>query len=712
MIINSPFISGSTTITGNLTVSGSISGVISGSVDNAVSSSYALNATNATNATNAVSAQTASYADNFTVAGTLTSQKIIVQTVTSSVVYSSGSNVFGNSLSNTQSITGSLQVTGSSHYVLGNVGIGITSPTTNLHVNATGNDPVLISNTGASSYNSLILSNNNNNKVVIGIGGGSVGGNLQDNGYVGTISNRDFLLSTNNTERMRITSGGNVGIGTTSPSARLDVTIPSESPASGNVALVARTSNGANDIFRWFDGATQLGVFKNSGNVGIGTTSPSALLHVNGQGRFYSNSSSTPGLIVAGAGGVGTTNQGELRFGDAGNVYKIQGGQDYGAMNFITNNLPRLVITDVGNVGIGTTGPFAKLQVESNDYSIISYSTSAFSSSIYGENTDAGVGIEAIANSGTGLIVRSNTGNIASFFGASGGEKVTLKNNGNVLIGTTTDAGYKLDVNGTGRFSGTAGNGSSFFNFNTTSANSVFNWVSTAFASNLAVDNNLIHFIGQSGSTKNSAYLGFKYKGSGSNNNILTLGLYAVDNVLNINGLGNVGIGTESPSYLLHVSTSTNSYIFSAENTRNVSGDTNSLKILGNNCNNTSSYYLVCSMPSGDKMYIYGNGNIVNTNNSYGTLSDIRLKENIVYATPKLNDILNLKVRNFNLIGDENKQIGFIADEFEEIFPKMVEIDGKSGMKSIKTSVLVPMLVKAIQEQQAQIEELKALINK
>jgi len=51
-----------------------------------------------------------------------------------------------------------------------------------------------------------------------------------------------------------------------------------------------------------------------------------------------------------------------------------------------------------------------------------------------------------------------------------------------------------------------------------------------------------------------------------------------------------------------------------------------------------------------------------------------------------------------------------VAQEFEEIFPKMVDIDGKSGMKTIKTSVLVPMLVKAIQEQQSQIEILKAEI--
>ena len=97
----------------------------------------------------------------------------------------------------------------------GNVGIGTSSPSALLHIAATGNDPVLISNSGASSYNSLILSNNNNFKIAIGIGGGSVGGNLQDNGYIGTISNRDLLFNTNNTEKMRITAGGNVGINNT-----------------------------------------------------------------------------------------------------------------------------------------------------------------------------------------------------------------------------------------------------------------------------------------------------------------------------------------------------------------------------------------------------------------------------------------------------------------------------------------------------------------
>ena len=58
-------------------------------------------------------AQTASYSDRFIVGGTLTAQTLIVQTITSSIIYSSGSNTFGNSLANNQIFTGSVSITGS-----------------------------------------------------------------------------------------------------------------------------------------------------------------------------------------------------------------------------------------------------------------------------------------------------------------------------------------------------------------------------------------------------------------------------------------------------------------------------------------------------------------------------------------------------------------------------------------------------------------------
>jgi hypothetical protein len=75
---------------------------------------------------------------SLTASGTLTAQTLVVQTVTSSIVYSSGSNIFGNSLTNTQQMTGSLRVTGSgNHYILGsNVGIGTSTPVSLLNIHS------------------------------------------------------------------------------------------------------------------------------------------------------------------------------------------------------------------------------------------------------------------------------------------------------------------------------------------------------------------------------------------------------------------------------------------------------------------------------------------------------------------------------------------------------------------------------------------------
>ena len=68
-------------------------------------------------------------------------------------------------------------------------------------------------------------------------------------------------------------------------------------------------------------------------------------------------------------------------------------------------------------------------------------------------------------------------------------------------------------------------------------------------------------------------------------------------------------------------------------------------------------------------MIVFANGNIANTNNAYSSFSDERKKENIVDATPKLDDLMKVKVRNFNLKGEETKQIGVVAQELEKVFP-------------------------------------------
>jgi hypothetical protein len=137
--------------------------------------------------------------------------------------------------------------------------------------------------------------------------------------------------------------------------------------------------------------------------------------------------------------------------------------------------------------------------------------------------------------------------------------------------------------------------------------------------------------------------------------------------------------------------------------------------------NNTNARFLACTDATNEKAAILSTGGFLSRNNSYGTYSDIKLKENIVDSTPKLDDVLQLRVRNFNFKSDAaSKQIGFIAQEFEQVFPALVDEsedrDANGAFtgeitKSIKTSVLIPILVKAIQEQQALITTLTARLD-
>ena len=104
-------------------------------------------------------------------------------------------------------------------------------------------------------------------------------------------------------------------------------------------------------------------------------------------------------------------------------------------------------------------------------------------------------------------------------------------------------------------------------------------------------------------------------------------------------------------------------------------------------------------------------------------MNDIELlKENIVDTSPKLADLMQVKVRNYNLIGETTRQIGVVAQELETVFPAMIDESSdrdKEGndlgttTKSVKYSVFVPMLIKAIQELKAindtQAETINAL---
>ena len=122
----------------------------------------------------------------------------------------------------------------------------------------------------------------------------------------------------------------------------------------------------------------------------------------------------------------------------------------------------------------------------------------------------------------------------------------------------------------------------------------------------------------------------------------------------------------------------------------------------------------------GTKLAIRDSGNVVNTNNSYGAISDAKLKENIVDASSQWDDIKDLRVRNYNFIeGQTHTQIGVIAQEVETVSPGLVsespdlDDDGNdlgTVTKSVNYSVLYMKAVKALQEAMDRIETLEAKV--
>ena len=153
----------------------------------------------------------------------------------------------------------------------------------------------------------------------------------------------------------------------------------------------------------------------------------------------------------------------------------------------------------------------------------------------------------------------------------------------------------------------------------------------------------------------------------------------------------------------------------------NTSATGNGVQI-NSNSDGTSYAYLIgySTSAAANRIIIWSNGNVVNTNNSYGAISDIKLKENIVDANSQWDDLKALQVRNYNFKeGQTHTQIGLVAQEVELVSPGLVtespdrDEDGNdlgTVTKSVNYSVLYMKAVKALQEAMERIEILEAAV--
>jgi hypothetical protein len=250
-----------------------------------------------------------------------------------------------------------------------------------------------------------------------------------------------ILFGTSATERMRIDSSGNVGIGTTSVSNKLQsaYTVSASVPAAGatghglgvgssGFGLAAGALNSGNAYLqatRWDGTAANYDLIlqPNGGNVGIGTTSPANRLHVVG----------SPGTLLrldGGAGGTGTRDifisefdtaayGGIIRYDSAADLFTFGTVENSVVINAI--NVPR----STGNVGIGTTSPGVKLDV---------YSSGSTSNFIRTRNDTT----QAFFEAGNGYAFLAAATNHPLILGTNNTERMRITSAGLVGIGTSS----------------------------------------------------------------------------------------------------------------------------------------------------------------------------------------------------------------------------------------------------------------------------------
>ena len=322
-------------------------------------------------------------------------------------------------------------------------------------------------------------------------------------------------------------------------------------------------------------------------------------------------------------------------------------------------------------VGVGTTSPSSL----SSAKLVVSQGSDADGIFLRGGGTRQ---IMLGTSSTMGYINVDNTSGLG--FNVNGPERMRLDTSGALIVGTTATAG-KLGVNSASDTAGTL---------------------------TVALQNGTNAYQGLRLTSTGNALAFDRYNGS-----------WAESARFDINGNLLVGQTAQSNVERLGVTfTGNNEGVYAVNSSASPTGTAITANFPSGTGTNGTGCILYKGRTAGvDRFYVYGNGNVVNTNNSYGALSDVKLKENITDTTPKLAQLNQVRVVNYNLIGDETKQLGVVAQELEQIFPAMVEQtpdrdaegnDLGTTTKSVKYSVFVPMLIKAIQEQQAIIQQLQA----
>ena len=454
-------------------------------------------------------------------------------------------------------------------------------------------------------------------------------------------------------------------------------------------------------------------VLSSNGYFGLGTSTPSYLLDVNGTGRFSDNLTMT---IASGTKSIG--------FG-GNTIAAAANALIYSDTNYLVLNSKAgsALYLNFDNVNASSTinmfnGKFILTQAGAATFSssvtaggnIIIPTTYGFNNNIYYSSgykyLDNGYGFN-ILNDGSGNVIINQFANNTSGAGAAATAlpRLTIASTGNVGIGTSSpifSAFAQLTVNGTQGGIAIQGSASGFSRL--------------FFAKD---DTSNVEGLIRYAHTDNSMQF---FTAATERMRITSGGYLKVSN--NGSYLGSTGTYHE----LRNNTSGTATVVISNTNASFV----DNVLAIGSSKGSATDFNQIAAYTSDFSNIVFkvrGDGNCYNVNGVYTSgVSDIKYKEQIVDTNSQWDDIKNLRVVNFKFIKDveENgnnalRHIGFIAQEVEKVSPNLVEVmtDNVTGetWKTIKTSIIHTKAIKALQEcmskieeQQQQIEELKLKI--
>ena len=613
------------------------------------------------------------------------------------------------------------------YYNTGNVGIGTSSPTALLHLES-------------ASSPKIELKDTTNDARLIAYAQNS-------NAHIGTASNHDLIIDTNGSEAMRIKSGGSVGIGTSSPSYPLELHHGTPEfnmkdtssngqfrfSLDGTTATINNVSSSGTLVFS--NANSEAMRINSSGNVGIGTTSPAQAAHVVGSQVRLDTSSG--GYYLHNASG---TFRGA--FHDNGTITSIYADGDGDGPHMVFSN---------GKVGIGTTSPSNKLEIKGDSDHL----------RLIGSTTDTkGLSIRYDHSNNRSEIRSDQTGvnqldimyyGLNQHFGRNGSSiTMTLTDLNKVGIGTSSPGDYYADD----LVVVAADDGGLTLASSATTHKAYLAWAD-----------------GTSGSAAYQGYLAYDH-----NNNSLQIAT-AASEAVRIDSSGKIGIGTSSPDTILHAKASSGEaeikiesaadqearlrfgdatdddkgYIsysrnsgfmnFSVDNATGeamridssdnllIAKTATTIGAVGHVIFNSGAYYMTTAgsealtikksnsgtlsalvfMHEDATPPTVGSVAVTSSGTTYNTSSDSRLKD-ITGEARGLEVVNELNPVAYNWKSNGESDEGLIAQEVKDFVPNAVTQD-EEGYYQMDYSKLVTPLIKAVQEQQGQIEQLKAEIN-